>query len=230
MVMKTKLKSPTKVKIGQFYDVPTVKTYFGEIFPILLPAHVDGKDNCIEDVSMHYHIDFRFHEVGKISVVLNKFCFSPFLHKFKAISNHTNSVLKGQHLFFFVNRWYYRKRNTKLKANLCPHQGLPVVNKCGTCPGHGLVWNLKTLDLSDFQLPFYLELANSGKHLPDNPRGAIINDKCEICLEKDFLSDGSVTMTDALGRIYNKNWVQKIAAGMYYAGSKITFTTDKICD
>lgn len=221
--------SPVDVIVGQEYDVPCVKTKEHVIVPVLLPHHIDNGKNCLIDVGDHYHIDFRFAREDILgqrnNAVLVDYSSSIFMKNMIAIKSTFTSI---ESAFFFVNRWYKKNAYSRLHERRCPHQGTQVVNSCGTCPAHGLKWNLKSGRLADFKLPFYLELANREISHKDNPRGAIVDDKCIIYFDEVFYSDGTVIMVDADGKRYGK-MKQDIGPRVFLPDYNLTFTTDKLC-
>lgn len=225
------LLSPINVQVGQEYFVPCVTNEFHREMPILLPQHTDGKDECLLEVPEHFHIDFRFCTFNEFGYPVwdVKCCSLPFLRKRKAIAANLDSLaIVGESAFFFWNNWYKEKANLKLKNGRCPHRNVQVVNACGTCPAHGLQWNLETEELADFKLPFYLELANNQIPNPNNPRGEIIENACTIKIEKEFNHDGVVIMVDSSGKRYGRTF-QQIGPRKLEAGGTVWFDTKKIC-
>ena len=227
------MKSPVDVKRNHYYDVPCVKANNRRVMPVLLPSHVDGRVDCINETPEHYHIDFRFCELAHTdgyAAWLKHGCSPVFIKRMKALRESFDSLsFTGESAFFFINRWYRRSGGQKLVGRRCPHKGLQVVNACGRCPGHGLVWDLKTGQLV-FELPFFLELANEERANPDNPRGVITsNDKCSIDIDRLFPHDGTVIMVDAKGRRYGQ-MKQMLPVRTYHKGDNVNFTTDRLCD
>lgn len=228
------MESPVDVEIGKTYEVPCVTDIMTfKTVPVLLPAHIDGKKSCLRTAESHYHIDFRFCEqhdfAGNINAWAKKSCSKPFFQNRKAVRDSFNSIdFVGESAFFFVNRWYQSNKKLKLKNRRCPHQGVQVVNSCGTCPAHGLKWNLEKGKLEKFKRPFYLELANGEEPNPENPRGIIRNDKCTIKIKRDLEHDGTVIMVDSNGKRYGK-MKQIISSRSYRTRDEINFNTDKIC-
>ena len=225
--------SPVDVEIGKTYKVPCVREKgLLAIIPILLPSHSDGKKNCLTPAKEHYHIDFRFCEKEDVynnNAWFKSHCSEPFYEEMEAIRDSFNSVdFTGESAFFFVNRWYQENKELKLENRRCPHRGTKIVNACGTCPAHGLKWNLKKGKLKKFKRPFYLELANGEEPNPENPRGIIRNDKCTIKIKKDFKHDGTVIMVDSNGKRYGE-MKQIINSRLYEKHDRINFNTDKIC-
>lgn len=221
------------VEVGCVYDVPTVMHLItGDYIPILLPAHIDGKDFCFNsDNILHYHIDVRFMQNNyDVQSYRSDYCSPVFYSKFKAIcSNFDPTKISSFSAFFFVNRWYRKYKDKKIYNKKCLHQGLPLINSCGTCPGHGLIWNLENKELKHFDLPFFLELANNEIHLDENPKGQITdNEKCKIIINKSFYHDGTVIMVDTNGNRYG-NMKQMLSPKDYKSGEILIFHTHEIC-
>ncbi len=223
----TMLVSPKNVIIGNVYDVPTIETSDKQEIPVLLPAHSDSHENCLDDAPLHYHIDLRFCDpIENINAWYAKDAQKIYYKQFVAIRQRFCSIEKTGG-FFFVNRWYNRKRPNKLVNGNCPHKGLAIVNNCGTCPGHGLIWEPDGT-LKKIQLPFYLELANNGIHETNNPQGLLRDTECLIHLRDNFVSDGIIIMVDALGNRYGQ-LTQKIKPGLYKAGNCLTISAAHLC-
>lgn len=226
--------SPSNVVAGRPYDVPCVKVLSGHVIPILLPSHTDGMDHCLTPVPEHYHIDFRFCEAGDFGIrTINAWradeCSEPFFKKMKAIRKAMNSLdIVGESAFFFVNRWYLRHKHLRANDGRCPHRGVQLVNSCGTCPAHGLQWNLRTGALASYKLPFFLELANGERQHPNNPRGEIKNDSCQIRVTRHFESDGTVIMVDSRMKRYGK-MMQRTIPRYLMPEDEINFHTEKLC-
>lgn len=234
--MSTMIKSPVRVVPGKYYNVPHVcnKSTLGELTPILLPAHIDGKENCLNETPLHYHVDFRFIELdqSKTNACFAELCSKPFLKKALAIRSFTESIshIKNS-AFFFINRWYKNHLNRKLADdNRCLHQGLQLVNPCGICPGHGLTWDLKTKKLAKFEIPFYLELSNDEIPNPKNPRGIMKDGFCQVTVNTvhPFVSNGTVIMVDSKGKRVGKQF-QKIEPMTLRNGYAIMFTGENLC-
>ena len=223
--------SPVDVQVGQYYDVPCVTNEWNKEIPVLLPYHTDGKEDCLTEVPEHFHIDFRFcsfYEFGSPAWEA-KLCSVPFLKQKKAIASYVNSfTISGESAFFFWSNWHKKFNNSKLKEGRCPHKNVQVVNACGTCPAHGLQWNLETKKLADFKLPFYLELANNQIPNPNNPRGEVLEDSCTILIEQEFNHDGCVIMVDSLGNRYGQAF-QKIDVIKHKPGNSVFFDAKKLC-
>ena len=229
------MESPIDVIVGEYYEVPCVESNGKEI-PVLLPSHDDGRHDCFLDVVKHFHIDHRFaNELewkdydGKTIPLIQDFGNKVYFKKFKALRSYFDSVsISNESVFFFINRWYRNNKGIKAKNRICPHKGTKIVNNCGTCPAHGLKWNLETEEL-DFVPPFYLELANNQISSPLNSRGVITDkDQCDIIVKESFEFDGTVIMVDSSGKRYGKMF-QKIYNGYLKKGDTITFDSDKIC-
>jgi hypothetical protein len=225
-----KIESPVDVVKGNSYHVPCVTNLLTNItVPVLLPHHIDGKEFCLNGEEDHYHVDCRF--IQATAAALRFSCCSPVRSELLiAIRNNFDSIsFFGESAFFFINRWYRKHGDKKLVNRTCLHQGIKVVNSCGTCPGHGLIWDLNSKNLSNFNLPFYLEMANNEVHLDDNPKGEITHDdKCVILLEKDFNHDGNIIMVDSNGKRYGK-MKQKVLPRYYKLKDSITFQTQNLC-
>lgn len=228
------MKSPTNVKQHHYYDVPTVKTRCGKTLPVILPSHTDGAEHCLTEVAEHYHVDFRFCELNDSAgwpAWVKSSCSPVFMKRLKVVRESFESLhFSDESAFFFVNRWFRNHAKKKLTDGKCPHKGLQVVNPCGTCPGHGLRWNLETGELADFVLPFYLELADGEVQRESNLRGVMTaDDQCSIVADRDCHLDGTVIMVDSRGKRYGR-WKQKISARFLKTGDEIVFKTGKLCD
>lgn len=152
------IKSPRKVKIGEYYDVPCVKDVNGTFVPIIGPSHSDGPELCIKTTIKHYHYDYRF---------INNF--GPFqgfadnggeieYQRLKCVSCVSNNGI----LLWGILRLMrvYAKHVIDINNPICPHQNIPIVNRNGQCSGHGLCWNLKTGRLK-YTPPFYIRFKGS---------------------------------------------------------------------
>jgi hypothetical protein len=221
--------SPVDVEKGKIYSVPCVKGGI-YVFPVVLPSHSDGGDFCLDKLEEHYHIDFRFIEKHPYNALSKASCSSVFLEDRKAIREKFDSIeALNTSSFFFVNRWYRRFGHLKLVDRKCPHKGLVIINACGKCPGHGLIWDLKQETLSEFCLPFFLEMANDESHSSDNPKGEITHDdKCVIKLEKRFDHNGVIIMVDSNGKRYG-TMKQTLKSMSYKVGDTLTFETESLC-
>ncbi len=235
------MESPIDVVVGEYYEVPYIYSGSKEI-PILLPSHDNGPHECLSEGPKHFHVDYRFiepyydvilyrnerFEKNIVNAMVDNDC-SIFTKKFKALRSYFDSLSTSDESgFFFINRWYRNNKDVKAVNRICPHKGTKIVNSCGTCPAHGLKWNLETEEL-DFVPPFYLELANNQISSPLNNRGIITDDdQCEIIVKEDFNFDGTVIMVDSLGNRYGKMF-QKIYSGHLKKDNVIVFDSDKIC-
>lgn len=225
-------KSPVDVDLDNEYEVPCVKNLHTEqIIPILLPSHKDGNEWCFHEVPEHYHIDFRFYNNFSFegAGLVKSGCSEVFYKRFKVVRESFDSLsFKGESAFFFIDRWYRKRGNDTLVDNQCSHRGLQVVNKCGTCPGHGLIWDKSTGRLKEVELPFFLELANGEIVHKDNPRGVIISDSCEIRIFSPFDHDGTIIMVDATGERYGLA-KQSIAPRSYRGDESVVFDVKSLC-
>lgn len=145
------MKSPVDVKVGNYYLVPCIVTHEGN-FPVIFPPHKDKTSDCVDFNPRHYHFDRRFldnklHNDGYNAdlVVDVKYVVK------KCLQDET--VNQSAH-WFHIEHLFRMYQGKKINDGICIHQGMQIVNKCGTCPGHGLKWNLKTNEL-EFKLPFY---------------------------------------------------------------------------
>ncbi len=165
--------------------------------PILLPSHTDGPDFCFNQSVEHYHVDQRFTErlsslpaLGKpneaIVQLRNLKCFR---------ENSVESTIIAWP--FTIVKMHEVFANHTLKNNICPHKGLKITNSCGTCPGHGLIWNLENKSLK-YKLPFYLKIKKT------EDTGIIQNSKCIITITKAVtleIGEG-LLLVDGNGEVY----------------------------
>lgn len=146
------MKSPTEVHVGTKYMVPSAMNwYLKKIVPILFPGHADGEEICVNPVVKHYHVDHRFinhDEDAFYAHDLDLFELRPMLCLRESTQWWTPYA-------FAIEKLHRLYENQTLENNRCPHQGTQIVNSCGTCPNHGLIWNLETKRLKH-KLPFYL--------------------------------------------------------------------------
>jgi len=225
------MQSPVNVVVGEYYQVPCIRSWPSQkIVPVLLPAHTDETEFCLQAAPPHYHIDFRFtHPSCHPFNAYWQYDLEPFYQEMKAIDHYVQSFeVVGESAFFFWNRWYRRYADKKLVNGRCPHKGVQVVNACGTCPAHGLLWNMTSGGLVEFKLPFFLEVANKQKPHPDNVRGQVFDEGCKIEFSKPYDSDGSVIMVDSDGKRFGKTW-QKIAPRYYRPGDMLRINTQDLC-
>jgi hypothetical protein len=227
------MESPNQIEVGQLYEVPCIMTNLGQTIPVVLPSHTDGPRLCFNDVGEHYHVDFRFCDLwltNNKAAWLKAETVKLFSLRLRALRTYFNSVeFSGESNFFFVSRWYTYFGDIKIKNGRCAHHDTQLFNTCGTCPAHGLRWNLNSGSLMEFKLPFYMELANNAVPNSGNPRGMMQDRFCEIDIpERGFQSDGTVIMVDSNGKRYGE-MTQQIRAYFYRGREKIRFNADKIC-
>lgn len=159
--------------IGETYNVPCLLS--NELWiPVLLPPHEDGKEICIIPVPKHYHIDHRFIDDPGDVIMKN----NGDLKMKYFVCKRNSTTLFNPYVFMIAKLHEIYKNHTLTNCRTCPHKNLPIINSDGTCPGHGLKWNLNTKKLN-FILPFFL-------HLPQNSgNGEIVNNKCLIKVQKN---------------------------------------------
>lgn len=213
------MQSPVKVQIGETYLVPTAIAQSGKdkgnVVPILYPKHSDGPEICANPAVTHYHIDRRFSHVDYDAYVES--CLADFkMRRMTCISKFTGSE---NYWPFMIERLHRLYNDHQLKNNRCPHQGTQVVNDCGTCPNHGLIWDLQTGKLK-YKLPFYLE---HGKN-----KGIIENGKCKIEVVETFSGPANFNLVDADGRTY-PNAVYKLDAELQFKPGFHIEITDGNC-
>ena len=161
------MESPMHVRIGEDYAVPSAITSTGMILPVLFPPHADGAEICINPVPRHYHIDRRF--VFTESDIFSEDALTDL--KYRSMTCIDRQTILNEYHVFMIERLHRLYENHELTNNRCPHKGTQIVNGCGTCPNHGLIWDLNTNKLKH-KLPFYLQC---GKN-----RGMIHDGQCVI--------------------------------------------------
>jgi hypothetical protein len=221
--------SPVNIEVGKFYEVPCVKAD-GRIMPVLLPSHTETENGCLHPLPEHYHIDFRFVKIKdfEYNAWRTEYCSSPFYKRLKSIKSSFNSLEEGgESAFFLINRWYTRFNDIIVQDNRCPHRNTQLVNACGTCPAHGLPWNLETKRLKEFKLPFYLELTKDGNHSLSNPFGIMKDNSCEITVKADFEGD-TIIMVDSNG-VKCTNATQILRTKFFKAETIIILNAKEIC-
>ena len=209
------LESPKNVIVGQIYKVPCIEQEINETIgiqpiPIMLPAHSDDNDSCLNKLPNHYHVDFRFidrdywlKETGATDPQSNAIIdinneFIPFYSKKIALLSR---IISTKSFIWFVNRWQNRYPNQKIKGDICPHQGTRITNACGTCPAHGLAWNLETGDYK-YKAPFFLQLMPDGPLVEIPNTDKILKFEFEVNLPKDFIWNKRFCLVDSLGQKY----------------------------
>lgn len=190
------MKSPENVIVGEYYDVPC-KLINNDWLPIIFPPHKDGPDFCFDPAATHYHIDKRFTYPREYAAWRVEYGERIEVRKVICIKKDAVSFNDLIHPFAVVKMHEVFEKHT-LKSNICPHQGLQITNSCGTCPGHGLVWDFETRKLK-YKLPFYLFHKNSGL------KGVIKDGKCTINVNITFQfksDDLTFVLVDSDGRLY----------------------------
>lgn len=154
-------------EIGKHYYVPCLKFKFQWI-PIIGEMHTDPE---IGNFKSHYHVDYRFmtkaHQSKafksnvdgtKIFVIVVEKPPQIRLRRLKCYSNFT-PIQKGEEsLIGNITFESFEKMMSKAKViikdgcKFCPHKNMPldaciVKDNIVECPGHGLLWNLKTRKL-----------------------------------------------------------------------------------
>jgi len=189
------IESPKNVLPGQLYNVPCIDFELGKYgiqsIPVILPAHTDDNDNCLNKLDNHYHIDFRFIDRGYwlkesgaksedtnalLDVAHEKV---PFLAQKRALKSR---IISTQKFIWFVNRWQNRYPNQKIKA-------------------HGLAWNLETGEYK-YQAPFYLQLMPNGPMVAIPDTDKILKFEFEIDLPEGFVWNKYFCLVDSLGQKY----------------------------
>lgn len=217
------MESPSHVVVGQKYMVPCMLLNNGIWLPILFPAHEDGSDFCFNKVAKHYHIDRRFSndELGfsawlshtsEVIELKEKVCIKQFAKSYDT-QRDGNPVWP-----FAIVKMHETFQDYELKGRTCPHKGLKITNDCGTCPGHGLVWNLETKKLK-YKLPF--SLVNKEFEL-----SGVINDNwCDIRVTTNQKLPNPLpfVLVDADGAEYPEARIEANLAGLKY-GDTLTFT------
>lgn len=189
--------SPRRVVVGRKYLVPCI-IRGGEIVPVMLPAHEDGPEDCSAPTASHYHVDYRFtrHLREDRPAAWYAEHYKPVMQQLRCYRNST--FLRSYYLHSLV-RLHTRFADSSLKNGACPHRGVRVTNTCGTCPAHGLMWNLETGRLK-FLPPFTVVL-------PEESGKAVIDTQLpiSITLQKQLVIYGQsidVKLLDATGQEY----------------------------
>jgi len=235
-------------EVGKTYKIPCAKVSdwryfpFGDNYcylPVLLPAHVDANDDCLRSLETHYHYDFRFIKPESIPSkwkgggIFKKDVLEIVEQNKVAVSSNTWIVENlANNSFFFWNLWHQNKADSKIIDNKCPHKGVELVNKCGTCPAHGLQWDFQTGRLAEYKLPFYLEITNYEIPDPTNNRGIIENNTCKVVIQNKYPLTKNIKaiMVDSLGKRYGKMYHKlNNAIKFYNPGDIINFDTSQIC-
>lgn len=209
------LESPKDVIPGQLYDVPCVEYELNQPFgiqpiPIILPGHADDNDTCLNKLANHYHLDFRFIDRNfwlkasgatdtDTNAILDPYNDkTPYYAHLRALKTR---AISAKAFLWFVNRWQNRYPNQKIKDGICPHQGTKITNPCGTCPAHGLAWNLETGEYK-YKTPFFLQLMPDGPlvELPDTDK--ILKFQFEVNIPKGFIWNKNFCLVDSLGQKY----------------------------
>ena len=214
------MKSPKNVVVGETYDVPCVKID-SVIIPVVLPAHTDGAEHCLQETPKHYHVDHRFTYLSH-QIIGYDSCGDVFNHRMVGLKGYNETLGEFKQVaFHFVNRWHRTHSELTAKDGICPHKGVRITNRCGTCPAHGLIWDLKTEKLK-YKPPFYIQL------MPDGPKGIIDeNDQCAIEVDKLFKFNGTAIMVDSNGERYGK-WIQDLNYVNLKCGT-LTFDVSELC-
>ena len=219
------MQSPVDTVVGNFYEVPIVNNVEFGPTAVLLPFHRDGADDCLKDVGLHYHIDWRF-ELRKrfynnINALYQSGSSEPYLETRQCLKEFTCIDFTWP---FMLEVLYKKFEDFELgEDRICPHRGTIVANKCGTCPAHGLRWNFKTRKLMH-KPPFYFVLPNGNK-------GRIKDSRCQIEVTLKFQtdSDGMVLpVIDSRGSIY-KNATFYIEGPQIYRPGDTISISDKNC-
>lgn len=213
------MRSPENVVVGETYDVPCQLSTFEGWIPIMYPSHRDGPDFCFDQNNEHYHIDRRFTNDHKQFAAWHKNSNERIeLRKLICLRENATSFTDSAWPFAIV-KMHEVFANHTLKNKTCPHQGLKVTNSCGTCPGHGLIWNLQTNKLK-YTLPFYFTTPDL-KH-----RGEIRNGRCTIHFDEDtMLAAGTMLrLVDKDGNVYPRTGFKLEHRHHIVADDKLTIT------
>jgi len=197
------VKSPEDVEVGRDYLVPCIEEG-GELFPVLGEPHSGLASECISPLGDHFHFDWRFMcESSKCWNWDAFFAKTVKLRKMECLRlSPTKPLHRKPHWPFSIERLHRLCENKKLgksdyKYNVCIHRETPILNSCGECPSHGLIWDLETGKLK-YQLPFYLVTSIGDK-------GKIENGHCEIRLTVQLhaqLNGRIIRLCDANGEFY----------------------------
>jgi hypothetical protein len=210
------MQSPTLVEIGTKYSVPCVlDRRTSKYVPVILPKHRDGKEACLNDVGTHYHIDKRFTAHADDAIIDENV---------QEISLQNKECLKlsstlGEFWPFSIVKLHEMFKDHELKGNhICPHQGVKITNACGTCPGHGLIWDLQTKRLK-YKAPFYLRLPL------DAGRGIIKNGVCKITVARRLENFNYIRLSleDATGNQYPNAYYHMPTWDIYSSPSYVIY-------
>ncbi len=198
MTLKCDFVSPCDVIEGNEYDVPCVHTNTNHVVPVMLPAHIDKNEFCLKSVDLHYHIDKRFQvplAYHNSDAVLHSFVEDVSYIKLKAIKSHY--IMEDARFENFNISYQMDNPQEIAKNRICPHQGTKITNSCGTCPAHGLKWNLETGEYR-FKPPFYFQFTE------DSPKFEFDNDDKKVVLiaHDDIEFNGVLIITDSNGEFF----------------------------
>ena len=210
---------------GQIYEVPCVRnSQYGECV-VLLPSHSDGGEDCLKPIIEHYHIDFRFEKREKFENnvdALYKSKSDPIYYERKLCLEEFSTLTNTWP--FFLERIHERLGDHLLEDNICPHRGVKIDNACGTCPAHGLRWNLQTRRLY-YKPPFFLRF-------PTGDEGVVGHGVCIIKITEKYQSpsDGVyLPLYDSNGLRYkNAGFKIEIGNDIFKPGDTITIV-DHVC-
>ncbi len=213
------IESPSFCKIGVKYMVPCANNIYGQVVPIILPAHSDSKDDCIDGELKHYHFDERF--ANFLDSDNNALAFRSVVRVTaeEKICLRESSTRRKPGLFS-IDRLSRKHQGFIAAKGYCPHQGTKLINSCGTCPAHGLVFDTKSWRLK-YNPPFFLKNGSV--------EGEIIDSKCTIVAEvskMDYKYDGyRFTLVDRDGKEY-KECYYDLEVKELYNGQKLNFYSD----
>lgn len=198
MTIECDFVSPCDVIVGEEYDVPCAFTNENYFVPVMLPAHVDKNQFCLKSVDLHYHIDKRFNvplAYHNADAILHSGVEYVSYVKLKAVKSHY--VIEDAKFEIFNIIYQMVNPHEIAKNRICPHQGTKITNSCGTCPAHGLKWNLKTGEYR-FKPPFYFQFTE------DSPKFEFDNDDKKVVLiaHDDIEFNGSLIITDSNGKFF----------------------------
>lgn len=226
------LSSPVDVIEGETYSVPftKMKPGCGQDAPIMPYPHEDKAEFCLGDTPQHVHFDRRFMEegeyLGRDGTVL-----VAGLNTIESVEMREMVCRKAFHADsqnpFSVAKLYERYQGSKLKNRRCVHNGVLITNKCGTCPAHGLKWDLSREVLQEFKLPFRLAFNIPGMPLGALGSGELVGAECRIVMLGDYKYCGvpyKLTLIDSDGKVYPGSEITLNYTGNWSIGDTFVFT------
>lgn len=184
-----------KFTIGEYYIVPCIE--IGDVtIPVLGNSHWDDPSLCLKPIPEHFHEDARFTDYPDNSRVWASAGRKLVSKAMKCIRTNTATSVSPYYPFL-IEKLHRICEKATLKKPICPHQQMPI-DACGTCPAHGLIWDL-TCGKLKYKLPFSLVSSNGES-------GEIKNGKCDIAIKNTF--DGILYLHDADNNRYPNSYLE----------------------